>query len=174
MGGGCRWIGLSTPTTWRRSRGTQTRRSWGHCLRFSGELWVDNDTTWVLKRRRPTSGRARLGYERPAIAKTGRDFNGLHFNENRSPEGIWADGSDMFVSDSVGRQGLRILEECQMAQCPPGLPVESAAGQVSWRQRRRWRDLVEWDHDLGCGLCARQALRIRPSSPCCRGARWGC
>ena len=66
----------------------------------SGELWVDNDTTWVLKRAPPPV--AVLAWDtETGNRKDYRDFNGLHFNDNRNPEGIWADGSDMFVSDYV-------------------------------------------------------------------------
>ena len=65
-----------------------------------GELWVDNNTTWVLKRSGPPVAVLAWNTE-TGNRKTGKDFTGLHYNENRSPGGIWADGSDLFVSDSL-------------------------------------------------------------------------
>ena len=140
---------------------------------YSGELWVDNDTTWVLKRAPPPV--AVLAWDtETGNRKDYRDFNGLHFNDNMNPEGIWADGSDMFVSDYVEGRVYAYWKHFKVPNARRDFLLSPAAGQVSWRQRRRWRDLVEWDHDLGCGLCARQALRIRPSSQGRPSGRSGC
>ena len=127
-----------------------------------GELWVDNNSTWVLKR----SGQPKtiLAWDTETGArKRDQDFLGLFYNGNRSPGGIWADGSELSLSDYVDSKVFAYLKHFEQG-CPTparNISAESGARQASWRRRRRSRHMVRRQHHVG----VRTHVRCQDSTP---------